>query len=39
MKNETKKKVLIPTDSGLVVCEIVQIDESEEHETDKGDEK
>lgn len=33
------KKVFIPTDSGLVVCEIVQIDESEEQETNKGGEE
>ena len=39
MKNENKKKILIPTDSGLVVCEIVEIDESEEDETDEGGEE
>lgn len=39
MKNETKKKIFITTDSGLVVCEIVEIDESEERETDEGGEE
>ena len=39
MKNENKKKILIPTDSGLVVCEIVRIDETEEDETDKEGEE
>lgn len=39
MKNEIKKKVLIPTDSGLVVCEIVQIDETEKQETNKDSEE